>query len=1302
MAVATYPGTVSPLRGLDPFGESERDVWQGREKERDELSRLVTADTFRAGLLFGEPGVGKTSLVRAGLIPDLRDHGIVALVCEDLSQPATSFAAGLSSFGIQPNAGEAPVAFIARAVSNAVAGQQFIFVVDDVDLACHDERIIGELAELYTKVVSRSAGKARFLFVCAAERLNLLSALERRTGSLFPPSNRFELPRMPQDLATQIFDRVLSLSGVAADPQLAQAVVHGLDTGGGVLTADLQIAAMAMRDLKVTSIAALQKLGGATELEAAWLHDACKATGNERSALRLCAELADGPHGPRTAETVIRRTNLEASFAQSAFGVLENRGVIVRADMQGTSWMLRHEVLTPRLRVLGAPARAAARRAFDLLGSKIQNKSRLTLLELYSLRHEGITPSSPQEVGVVQRSKRYYMTVAGAVAAVPIIILIIILFSMRGRVFFDLQPSPGGDHVLVKGGRAGLSNFGWLPGSRYGNVYADTGLTRSMVAPEAWKKIDSQDLGASRDDWDKQIKSIMAPQLAGLLDYATTGNEQTLESLKKAAKDPEDLAELLTALRPIARGGPGEIKLVEEALKMPNPAVQRAAVMVAGAAAQRGEGYQGTLVKALTSQDPELRRIAFTSVRSLGDRGKALFSAALAGDPDQAIKRELMAESSVAGAEGPSIAGAITVLSDAEASPPLVERAKAQIRGAMAADALATGTALTAGLITQDHAPIPSRKFAIDLLLEQDPMPKVPNLAEAVKGAFNSKSEGVKAAVLPLYAKLDPGSATTDLVAMMGDNKLQEPLRVAMALAWGQVAATNKEAAVEALDKLLGEPNNDVRAAASQAAGMLGRTYQEKLIKSVKAESYVVRKGAARGLALSAIAGASGPVAVGGIAQMWREKGTPRRDAARIFAELAKKKPGLVLDYLANASRNTEDPSLHPIGVEGLCYAANVGSPEARKALQRATDDESVEVRKLVMNCVADGPDPAKNGAAIAALLIKDANGEIRGTAARVLAMTVEKGNKVSPAISTALVGLLDDPDRNVRMTGIRAVGQLGAEAPKQTATDLEKLFERADQDEKLTLLRTARQIGASDLVAMAVADASPVVRTAAVDAALTAGLRPGQTLSAALADADPQVRKAALERIASQKDKIDAQVLDRALSLAARDPDPELSQLALTTIARTAPKEAVQTRLKRALSSRVERVRAQAAAAAVGLVDRDAGMTASLLEPLLQDPSRDVRVAMLPALAAAYSKTNNAEKLGELMRSSEGDAMRRLVAAAAFITLAKTDGGRSASEAQLKKLESGPPMARMTAKLISGLIAGKTDGMAFVQELVP
>src|SRR3712207_7756503 len=52
-------------------------------------------------------------------------------------------------------------------------------IVDDIDIACQDDKITTEISELYSKVVSRSAGRARFLFVCASERLNTLGALER-------------------------------------------------------------------------------------------------------------------------------------------------------------------------------------------------------------------------------------------------------------------------------------------------------------------------------------------------------------------------------------------------------------------------------------------------------------------------------------------------------------------------------------------------------------------------------------------------------------------------------------------------------------------------------------------------------------------------------------------------------------------------------------------------------------------------------------------------------------------------------------------------------------------------------------------------------------------------------------------------------------------------------------------------------------------------------------------------------------------------------------------------------------------
>jgi formylglycine-generating enzyme required for sulfatase activity len=59
-----------PWLGLASFTESDREFFAGRSEEIDELLRLVRRDTLT--LLYGVSGLGKTSLVQAGLFPALR------------------------------------------------------------------------------------------------------------------------------------------------------------------------------------------------------------------------------------------------------------------------------------------------------------------------------------------------------------------------------------------------------------------------------------------------------------------------------------------------------------------------------------------------------------------------------------------------------------------------------------------------------------------------------------------------------------------------------------------------------------------------------------------------------------------------------------------------------------------------------------------------------------------------------------------------------------------------------------------------------------------------------------------------------------------------------------------------------------------------------------------------------------------------------------------------------------------------------------------------------------------------------
>jgi hypothetical protein len=1300
--VVAPPPTPASVRALAPCGPDDVPPPVGRDADRNELVRLLTGEDARAVLLYGEAGVGKTSLIDALLVPRLREREVQVLVCDDPRRPAEALAAAMTATGARAQAGEAASAFLARTVAAANPGELFVFVLDDVDraLAAGDEHVAQELAELYTRVVGRAAGRARFLYVCSSEHVHLLAHLERRTGSLFHPGARHELHRLRAEDAAAFAAASLA-GGGRGDPALAEALVREL-AHPGVLPLELRLALLAVRELRLGSTAGLHRAGGAGELERLWLAALARRGGDESAGLRVLAELTGG--APVTAAAIAKRLTVPVDAVERSLAAFTDGGAAAGVD---GGWALPHPAMGARVRELTAPARAAARRAHELLGARAATGERLRLRELWTVHSEGITPGGADERTVLTRSYRFYRLVAGAAIAVPIALLVLLWALQRGHGYLDLRHRPGGDRVVLRAGRAGLSAFDWMPSSPgFGDVVADTGLTRAMVAPTAWRAIAAGDVGGALGGWERELDRVTEPRLAGLIAYAA-GDDAALARLRALATDPESEVELYGALRPIARGTTAEVAMIEQALATAPPAVQQAAVTVAGSAAARHpDAYQATLVRALTASDSELRRSAFATVRDLSRaQAQAIYAAALERDPDATIRRELQLE--LAGEVPPPSAltpeGAVELLLDPDVNPAARERARANLRRAFGLDR-ANGRKLAARLIADERAATDARVFAIELVMTEGNLPAAgdPALVPAVQAAIGSHTDAVRAAALPLYARVAPAAARAELERLGGDRQ-SRALRVGIALGWGALARTSPDDARAALDRLLKDESVEVRAAAAEGYGYLGRAAQETLLRLIKIERLEIGAGAARGMMHTADVGASVPVAVGGIGQLWKRQGKPRREAAAVFAAMARTRPGPIMTYLVAASRNPDDDELHPIGTVGLCHAANQGNPEARRQLMKVTADPSPEVRRLVIRCVADAPDAAKNGLAVATRLMKDPDPQIRADAARVITLSATRGGKVQGGVADALVGLLDDSDREVRLIATHAIGSLGGDAPGAAAPAMVRAFGRADEAEKLALLRAGQVIGADDLIAVAITDGSPLVRVQAVDTALATGVRAATTVSAGLADADPEVRRAVLDRLDAAKDKLEPAALDRALALAVRDPNPELRQLALTTVARVAPKDAVAARLGRALSSRAERERAQAAAAAIGLVERDAPLAVKLLTPLLADPSHDVRVAMLASLGAAYATINSPEQLAHLLTSAERDAMARLAAAAGFLMLAGTDAGRDAASRALGRIaQRGPVMARRTARLALGLIDRRADGIAFLEQLVP
>src|SRR5271169_4712723 len=71
MAIPSELTKQNPWPGLRAFGERDRDFFFGRERETAELLSLVQRSPVV--VLYGQSGLGKTSLLQAGLFPRLKE-----------------------------------------------------------------------------------------------------------------------------------------------------------------------------------------------------------------------------------------------------------------------------------------------------------------------------------------------------------------------------------------------------------------------------------------------------------------------------------------------------------------------------------------------------------------------------------------------------------------------------------------------------------------------------------------------------------------------------------------------------------------------------------------------------------------------------------------------------------------------------------------------------------------------------------------------------------------------------------------------------------------------------------------------------------------------------------------------------------------------------------------------------------------------------------------------------------------------------------------------------------------------------
>ncbi len=467
LMVASSP----PFRHLAAFTEEDRDRLYGRDRE---IATLVEHVLFRRAVVYTAPsGTGKTSLLRAGLVPRLSSLGVAAVyvACHGREPPDLSRA--IRSEGDTPAA--------AAAARIASEGKRLVIVIDQVEAALASTSFVAQLRQL-----ERAASEIE-LGVVLSVREDVLASL---VGQLDGHSNIVRLGPLTPDGAREAIVGPLIERRVSIEEPLLVAVLDDLERAARSIAAEmrwateraiypphLQLACSALYEQlgpgeQMLTVRHYEQLGGLDEIVRDYLDRVLETElPNDLvdASRRVLLALVDSDR-TRAARTYAELAELLPNDARLALllDVLRQRGIIVpvRATNGQIVWELVHDSLVPRVLAWSDRQDLARQRALEfrrhhLRVSRGDRPSILTAAELREVREHALVIEeldrewarrgavSWTPTKLVQRSRRARRN--RWIALISTVATAITVAAFLGFRWFDERQQRRHDEFLVRG-----------------------------------------------------------------------------------------------------------------------------------------------------------------------------------------------------------------------------------------------------------------------------------------------------------------------------------------------------------------------------------------------------------------------------------------------------------------------------------------------------------------------------------------------------------------------------------------------------------------------------------------------------------------------------------------------------------------------------------------------------------------------------------------------------------------------------------------------------------------------------------